>query len=547
MKTSQSTDCYVVDHLPPRDQWPEFINRDLVSTKFLANSAAEFIDKAVQEGYGDKVAIISPNGNWTYKRLLEKSNQIAHVLTENMGLIPGQRVLLRSPNNPMLAACWLAVLKTGGIIVNTMPMLRAKELISIGEIAKVSLALCDERFKEELEGLAPELQFYCTFNGAETGTEIQQPPLSLEALMADKPGVFDNHLCATTDVALLAFTSGTTGQPKAAVHTHNALLAVCETFSKQVLKPATDDIFACTTPMAFVYGLGGILLFPLYARASTLMLEDVSPASLVSAIERFKVTILFTAPTAYKVLLENYDAKKLGCLRRCVSAGESLPGYITQAWLDKSGVRILDGIGSTEMLHIFLAVQEPETPIGALGKAVPGYEIRVRGEDGNDVPAGESGLLYVRGPTGCVYLNDERQSKYVVDGWNCTNDTVRMDEKGFVWYQSRSDGMIVSSGYNISASEVESVVSQHPAVAECAVIGIPDEARGQLVKSYVVLCEGQTESSDLIENIQKFAKTNAAPNKYPRQNEFIQALQRTLTGKVQHYRLREMHNNSTSA
>lgn len=535
MEVEEKTiDQFVPSHMPPRDQWPDFINEIQLGRNY--NAAAELVDRAVEEGHGDRVAIYSPSGNWTYQELLQKSNQIAHVLVEDLGLVPGNRVLLRSLNNPMLAACWLAVLKAGGVVITTIAMLRGKEIATIAEQSKARIALCDVRLRDDMQAaldLSPELEQVVHFNAPDQAE-------GLEFLMQQKPETFDNFLSDGSDIAMIAFTSGTTGKPKGALHSHHAVIAVCETFSRQVLKPNADDIFMGTPSLAFVYGLGGLLLFPLHARAAVVLLEDVRIDSLLAAAEKYRATVFFTAPTVYKVLLEICDDPRLANLRICASAGEALPAFVSQTWLDKTGVRITDGIGATEMLHVFLAVQNVDDPIGSLGKAVPGYELRVLDDNGKDAAVGEIGYLAVRGPTGCRYLNDNRQASYVVDGWNITGDTAKIDEQGYFWYQARNDGIIVSSGYNIVSPEVEGVVSQHPAVAECGVIGVPDPDRGNIVRAYVVLKQDYQASDELVKEIQNFAKQNAAPYKYPRSIKFITSLPRTATGKVQHFVLREM-------
>lgn len=530
--TRKPDDSFVQNRMPPEDQWPRFISMDVVTKEVPFNCAAELLDSAIEEGYGGKTAIYSPTGNWTYQQLLDKSNQIAHVLKDDLGLIPGNRVLLRSANNPMLVACWLAVIKAGGVVVTTIAMLRAKEIATIAQQSSATVALCDHRLKDDMEAAAREenqLQHILYFNG----------PVGLETQMAKKPTTFANYPSNASDIAMIGFTSGTTGKPKGALHSHHALIAVCDTFSKQVIQPTPHDIFAGTPPLGFVYGLGGLLLFPFHARASTVMLEDVRTPDLIDAINKFNVSVFFAAPTSYKALLDSYDDRQMGSLRRCVSAGEALPAYVTQGWLNKAGIRLIDGIGSTEMLHIFISVQQSGDPVGTLGKAVPGYEACVVDRRGQEVPAGEVGYLAVRGPTGCRYLNDERQTTYVVNGWNITGDSVKMDEAGYFWYQSRTDGMIISSGYNIAGPEVEQTVSQHPAVAECAVIGVPDLERGNIVRAYVVLKEGFQPGAELIKDIQDFSKKISAPYKYPRSVKFIDALPRTPTGKVQHFVLRE--------
>lgn len=529
-------DTYIKDNLPPVNTWPTFINTDVVPDNDSGtNSAAAFLDRAVNEGHGGKIAIYTLETQWTYEELLGKSNQVAHVLIDDFNLVPGERVLLRAPNNAMLAACWFGVLKAGGIIVCTISMLRSKELASIIEIANVSVALCDARVKDEFEKAieGKNLRQVSYFNGVDDAEAAE----SLERMMENKPLVFENYPCDDDTIALLGFTSGTTGKPKAAAHSHHALIAICETFSKQVVQPRPDDVFVCTAPIAFAYGIGAALLFPLYARASTVLLEDTRPQSL-GVIDRFDVTILFTAPTAYKRILEE-NTFSLRSLKICISAGEPLPAHVSRAWLDKTGIRIIDGIGSTEMLHIFLSVDGPDTPMGSLGKAVPGYETKVVDADGNDVPAGEAGFLAVRGPTGCRYVSDPRQTRYVINGWNHTGDTVKVDGNGYFLYISRSDDMIVSSGYKIAAPEVESVVSQHAAVAECAVVGVPDPDRGNIVRAYVVLSDGFSPSDELVRDIQEFAKQESAPYKYPRSVKFIDVLPRTPTGKIKHFALRE--------
>lgn len=534
-KTKNMNDFFVRDNMPNEAEWPEFLNLDQISDKKHFNSAVELLDKAVEEGHGEKIAIFSHVGNWTYAELLQKTNQIANVLENHLGLIKGNRVLLRSPNNLFAAACWLAVVKAGGIVVTTISMLRSKEIVAIASQCQASFALCDYRYKEDLElakSQLPELSNILYFNAPEESN-------SLEDLMANQPISFNSHIPDAFDIAMIGYTSGTTGKPKGAVHSHHAIISVCETFSKEVIAPSSDDIFSGTAPLGFVYGLGGMLLFPLHARASVVMLEDVRTKSLIEAIDKYKITILHTAPTAYKALLAEYDRTLLGSLKKCVSAGEALPTYVSQGWMDKAEIRLIDGIGSTEILHIFISVQNYTDPMGTLGKPVPGYLGKIVDKEGNELEVGEVGFLAVKGPTGCRYLNDERQSSYVINGWNVTGDTAKIDKDGFYWYQARSDGMIISSGYNIAGPEVEQVLSEHPLVKECAVIGIPNEQRGQIVCAYIVLKDGETQSDELIKNIQDFAKKNGAPYKYPRSVKFINALPRTLSGKVQHYILKE--------
>ncbi|HUF66113.1 MAG TPA: AMP-binding protein, partial [Gemmatimonadaceae bacterium] len=437
--------------------------------------------------------------------------------------------LLRGPNTPLLAACWFGVLKAGGVVVCTMPLLRERELRYIADKARLTLALCDTRFAEECEqAIAKTVHF---------GTDCSR---SLEAMMRDKPARFGACDTAAEDTAIIAFTSGTTGQGKGTMHSHRDILAVTDCFPKYVLKPARDDVFCGSPPLAFTYALGGLLLFPLRIGASALLLEQGAPPHLIRAITEHRPTVCFTAPTAYRAMCGLLEGQDVSSLRLCVSAGETLPVSVFESWRAATGLKIIDGIGATEMLHIFISSSGDEIRPGATGKVVPGYSAKVVGEDGQDAPSGTVGRLAVRGPTGCRYLDDPvRQAEYVRDGWNFTGDSYLMDDDGYFWYQARTDDMIISSGYNLSGPEVENVLLEHASVKECAVIGVPDEARGQLVKAVIVLRPGFEGGADLVRELQDFVKARIAPYKYPRAVEFMDALPRTSTGKLQRYRLRE--------
>jgi 2-aminobenzoate-CoA ligase len=457
-------------------------------------------------------------------------NQTARVLTGELGIVPGNRVLLRGPNNPWLAACWLAVLKAGAVAVTTMPLLRAGELTTVAEIAHVDLALCDWRFEEDLRAAdlrgAPIVSY-----GGPAASDLARRAAAAPADFAAVPTAAD-------DVALLAFTSGTTGRPKATMHFHRDVLAMADTFSRHVVRPVADDLFTGTPPLAFTFGLGGLLVFPLRAGAATLLIEKASPEDLADEIAKHQVTVCSTAPTGYRAMIAAGKAGQLGSLRRPISAGEHLPEATWRAFHDATGVSLIDGIGSTEMLHVFVSAADDDIRPGATGRAVPGYQATILDEAGLPVPPGVPGRLAVKGPTGCRYLNDPRQASYVQGGWNITGDTFTQDEDGYFYYQARSDDMIVSSGYNIAGPEVEEALLAHPAVSECAVVGVPDEARGQLVKAFVVLASGQPGGAGLTGQLQAFVKEKIAPYKYPRAIEFVGALPRTATGKVQRYVLR---------
>ena len=532
LSPSAHADTFCRDNLPAPELWPdlEFTLPELTYPARL-NAADELLAPAIDADGADRRCLLSPTETWTYGEVATRASQIARVLTEDLGLIPGNRVLLRGPNNPWLAACWLGVLKAGGVAVATMPMLRAGELSNIGAMAQIRLALCDHRFTADLRSATINDLRIVEFGGTDPG--------DLTKLAADKPADFASVPTAADDVAIIAFTSGTTGKPKAAMHFHRDLLAATDAFSGRVVRPVPDDVFAGTPPLGFTFGLGALLLFPLRVGAATLLLEKATPVELADAIAQHGVTVLSTAPTAYRAMLAAGAAATLRGLRRPVSAGEHLPESTWQAFYDATGVKIIDGIGSTEMLHIFIASAGDDIRPGSTGKVVPGYTATIVGPDGKPVPDGEPGRLAVKGPTGCTYLNDERQRDYVQDGWNITGDTYVRDQDGYFWYQARSDDMIISGGYNIAGPEIEEVLLSHPDVAECGVVGVPNEARGQIVKAYVVLTAGAIGDEDKARELQDLVKQRIAPYKYPRAVEFVTALPRTNTGKLQRFRLRE--------
>jgi 2-aminobenzoate-CoA ligase len=530
LSPSAHADTFCRDNLPPPGQWPDLdLGLAGLSYPIRLNAADELLDATIAARGADRRCLLAPGETWTYGDLAGRASQVARVLTEDLGLVPGNRVLLRGPNNPWLVACWFGVLKAGGVAVTTMPMLRTAELSTICDIAQVSLALCDHRFTDELTAV-PGVRIVA-FGAGDSA--------DLTAVTNRKPPTFSSIATAADDVALIAFTSGTTGRPKATMHFHRDLLAVADTFSARVLRPGPDDLFAGSPPLAFTFGLGAVVLFPLRAGAASLLLEKATPPELADHIAAFGVTIVSTAPTAYRAMLAAGKADQLRGLRKPVSAGEHLPGPTWQAFYDATGVKIIDGIGSTEMLHIFIGSAGDEIRPGSTGKEVPGYRAAVLDAEGKQVPDGEPGRLAVKGPTGCRYLSDPRQQAYVTGGWNITGDTYIRDPDGYFWYQARSDDMIISGGYNIAGPEIEEVLLGHPDVAECGVIGIPDEARGQIVKAYVVLRAGSAGDDAKARELQDLVKGSIAPYKYPRSVEFVQTLPRTNTGKLQRFRLRD--------
>ena len=529
---SAHVDTFTRENLPPRRQWPEFLFSlpELQYTPVL-NCAAELLDRNVQAGNGDRRCIVTDSETWTYSDLLATSNQVARALVDEMGLVPGNRVLLRGPNNPWLVASWFGVIKAGGVAVTTMPLLRSGELETMVDIANVTMAICDHRFMEDLSAAAPDGFQIFAYGGSDED--------DLTTVAATKHSNFKNVATAADDVCMLAFTSGTTGKPKATMHFHRDVLAIADTFSRHVLQPTQQDLFGASPPLAFTFGLGQSVVFPLRAGAAVYLLEQPAPPRLLEAIERHGITVLATAPTAYRAMVPDLGAARLTSLRACVSAGETLPQATWEAVHDACGIRIIDGIGSTEMLHIFISAAGDDIRPGSTGRAVPGYVAEVQDADGRPVHDGELGRLAVKGPTGCRYLRGDRQGTYVQDGWNITGDVYVRDGDGYFHYQARADDMIISAGYNIAGPEVEEALLRHPAVAEAAVVGAPDEERGMIVKAVVVLREGAELGPEPAKTLQDFVKSQIAPYKYPRAIEFASELPRTATGKLQRFRLRE--------
>jgi 2-aminobenzoate-CoA ligase len=535
MIRSAHVDTFARDNLPARGQWPEFLFKlPELNYPDRLNCVSAFVDDWVAAGEGARDCLISPTERLSYGDLAERVNRIANVLTRDLGVVPGNRVLLRGPNSPMMVAAYFAVIKAGAVVVATMPLLRAKEIAFPLTKAEIRLALCDIRLADEVEkarSLAPGLERIVYWGSGAAD--------SLEAMMK-KDGYERFAACdtASDDVCLIAFTSGTTGVPKGTMHFHRDMLAICDTFGKYVLRADRDDRLIGSPPIAFTFGLGGLVLFPLRVGATTILLERASPDDLLPAIANLRATICFTAPTAFRAMLGKLANFDLSSLRKCVSAGETLPAATFEAWAAATGIRIIDGLGSTEMLHIFIGSREEDMRPGATGKPVPGYEARVIDEAGRETPTGTPGRLAVRGPTGCRYLGDKRQSEYVQNGWNVTGDTYIKDADGYFCYQARSDDMIISAGYNIAGPEVETVLLTHPAVAECGVVGQPDDERGQIVKAYVVLNQGFAPDAALTRTLQDYVKAAVAPYKYPRAVDYVPNLPRTETGKLQRFELR---------
>ena len=528
-------DNFAHNHLPSEELQPDYIRNhpDFEFPENL-NCVDKLLDNHIKEGRGNDIAIQTFTEKWTFQDLYEKSNQIAHVLVDDLGFVSGNRVLIRSANNPMFVACWFAILKAGGIVVATMPLLREKELSVMIESAEISHAFCDARLSDEMNLVkSPFLKSICMYDGS------NENPSELEKLMASKPTTFHNYHTLSTSICLIGFTSGTTGKPKMTSHYHKDILLICEAFPKYSLQPTASDIFTGSPPLGFTFGLGGLVLFPFYYGASTFLIEKPSPELLLKAIEEYKITICFTAPTAWRVITSKVKEFDISSLRKCVSAGEALPLKVWEDWHESTGLKIIDGIGSTEILHIFISSNEENMRKGATGLPIRGYEAKIVDKKGNEVAVNEPGRLAVRGITGCKYLNSvDKQKEYVQNKWNITGDIFRKDEDGYFWFVARGDDMIISSGYNIAAIEVESVLLTHDDIAECAVVGLPNEERGMLVCAYIVLKDQTKSTSEFAKHIQDWFKEVAAPYKYPREIHFIESLPKTETGKIQRFKLK---------
>lgn len=536
---SGHVDDFARRNLPPPEQWPEILlDRPEFQYPEYLNAAVELTDRMVEKGFGDHTALIGNGRLRTYKELADWSNRLAHALVENYGVKPGNRVLIRSGNNPALVAAWLAATKAGAVVVNTMPLLRSGELSKIVDKAEISLALTDSRIADELVACAKTSRFLKQVVNFD-GTSNHDAELDRVAL--SKPVRFEAVRTGRDDVALLGFTSGTTGEPKATMHFHRDLLMIADGYAKEVLGVTPDDVFVGSPPLAFTFGLGGLAIFPLRFGATATLLENAAPGEMIKIIETYKATICFTSPTAYRAMMAAMDrGADLSSLRLAVSAGETLPAPVFESWTKKTGKTILDGIGSTEMLHIFISNRVGAAAAGSTGTPVTGYEAKVVDENMNQLPPGAIGKLAVRGPTGCRYLADPRQTNYVRGGWNLTGDSFTCDEQGRFSFVARSDDMIISSGYNIAGPEVEAALLSHPSVAECGVVGAPDDARGMIVKAYVVPAAGITANEALTSELQEYVKQAIAPYKYPRAIEYVTQLPKTETGKLKRFALRQI-------
>lgn len=538
LKPSSHVDGFARDHLPPFEQWPQ-LRFDLQTLNYpdTLNCAEALLDRALLEVSPHKPAILHGDESWSYGELWSQVNRVAWVLVQDLGVTPGSRVLLRAGNTPAMFVCWLAVTKIGAIAVSTTAMLRARELRQILGKARIGFALCDQTLVQELIAATDSPLRIMTFGSADA---------ELECAARTQPPDFRAFPTSQDDVCLIAFTSGTTGQPKATVHFHRDVLAICDTFAAHTLPGSRTGIFCGTPPIAFTFGLGALLAFPLYFRATIALPGESTPAALGDAIERHRATHVFTSPTGFRTLLAQQGDHDLSTVKTCVSAGEHLHIETSDAWFDATGVRIIDGIGSTEMTHIFISAAGDDIRPGSTGKPAPGYTACLLDNEGLPIEGTGTGRLAVRGPTGCRYLADERQREYVINGWNVTGDLFRRDEDGYYWYVARFDDMIISGGYNIAGPEVEESLMLHPDVEDCAVVGWPDPLRGEIVKAVVVLRKGIVEGQEVVKILQDHVKSTLAPYKYPRAIEFRTELPKTSTGKLQRSALKHRSNHEGS-
>lgn len=535
LNTSAHIDTFTRDNLPPENQWPNF-TLDSFNYAEQLNVGYELTDKMVETGFGDHTALIGNGRRRTYKELSDWTNRIANTLVEDYDLKPGNRVMIRSANNPAMVACWLAATKAGAVVVNTMPMLRAIELEKIVDMAEVSHVLCDTRLMEEVHAFSDEnahIRFVIGFDGT------SNHDAELDRLALEKSVKFESVPTSSDDVALLGFTSGTTGKPKATMHFHRDLMIIADGYAKEILGVKPDDVFVGSPPLAFTFGLGGLAIFPLRFGATATLLENASPPNMIEIIQKYKATVCFTAPTAYRAMLAAMEeGADLSSLRAAVSAGETLPAPVYDEWMKKTGKPMLDGIGATEMLHIFISNRFDDHKPACTGKPVTGYEAKIVDDDGNEVENGVVGRLAVRGPTGCRYLADERQKNYVLGGWNITGDSFSRDDDGYFHFAARNDDMIISGGYNIAGPEVEAALLSHEFVSECAVVGAPDDQRGSVVQAHIVLKESVQQNGAITQALQEHVKATIAPYKYPRSIVYCEALPKTQTGKIQRFLLK---------
>lgn len=536
LRPSAHTDNFARENLPPQDQWPDLL-LDGFDYPDRLNAAVELTDAMVAKGFGDHTALIGNGRRRTYKELSDWTNRLAHVLVDDLGVKPGNRVLVRSANNPAMVACWLAATKAGAVVVNTMPMLRAAELTKYVDKARITHALCDTRLMDDMTACAKDSTHLKTVVGFD-GTSNHDA--ELDRLALEKSVKFDAVQTSQDDVALIGFTSGSTGEPKGTMHFHRDLLIIADGYAREVLGVTPDDVFVGSPPLAFTFGLGGLAIFPLRFGAAATLLENASPPNMIEIIETYRATVCFTAPTAYRAMLRAMEeGADLSSLRAAVSAGETLPAPVYDDWKNKTGKPMLDGIGATELLHIFVTNRFKDHRPACTGKPVTGYQAKIIGPDGTELPPGQPGRMAVRGPTGCRYLFGERQGEYVLDGWNITGDTFVQDTEGYFHFAARNDDIILSAGYNIAGPEVEAALLSHDAVAECAVIGVADQERGQIVQAHVVLEAGHTPDAAMIKSMQDHVKATIAPYKYPRSIVFAKSLPKTQTGKIQRFKLKD--------
>ncbi len=531
---------------PPRELWPRFGLDFPEAREWPAklNIAEVLVDDNLKRG--DKPAILYEDRQIKYRELQLMINKFGNAL-KVLDVKPYDRVMLRLPNIPEFIVSSLAVQKLGAVSVPTFTLLKAKELSYIASDCEAKVLITTPSLLEDVEKAKGELKTIRHIVLADAKpSEVEAPYIAFDYLMDDfkeatglEPVRVDQD-----EVTLLLYTSGTTGPPKGCIHTHRHYLAVADCYAKNVLQAREDDVWGGPPTMAFAYGHTGLICNPLRHGATTSLVGSgrFEPASMFQLIEKHGISVFYGVPTAYRTMVAlkhergKYD---FSSLRVCVTAGEPCPPSLYYTIKEFFGCEVLEHMGCTELFNGFISTRFGQVKPGSMGLAVPGYDVRILGDDGNEVKTGEVGHLAVAGPIGIRYWKlPEKQAESVRNGWNHTGDMAYKDEEGFFWFASRSDDIIKTAAYRVSPHEVEEALIKHGAVAEAGVIGVPDLERGQIIKAFIVLKPDHKPSSRLEEELRVFVKDQIAPYKAPKEVEFVKELPKTETGKIRRAELK---------